>query len=224
MKEIIICYIVCFILTAASVAAVPLGSPWADIAWLLAVFSLIAVPLFAVRRLHPRDELEAGAAIVWSWKDFFIGLAAVCILLIPVALGNHFVRTAWQGLAFQFDWSNYSTLATPIYYEFALQILCVALPEEFFYRGYLQTNLLQWFKARPKLARYAPMLAITTASACFALAHLPSGGAVRLLTFFPGLLFGVLRYRSGGLCGAIFCHAMCNMMMVILNVHYSGTI
>lgn len=220
MKEMIVCYIVCFFLTALSVAVVTFGSPWADMAWLAAIFSLIAVPLIAVRRIHPRDELEAGAAIVWSWKDFLWGVAAVAILLIPVAFGNHFVRTVLQGLTFQFDWAHYNTLESPIYYEFAIQILCVALPEEFFYRGYLQTNLIQWFKARPKWSKYAPMLAIVTASACFALAHLPSGGAVRLLTFFPGLLFGWLRYKSGGLCGAIFCHAMCNMMMLILNVHY----
>lgn len=220
LKEMILCWIVCFALTALSVVLMPFGTPWADIAWFLAIFSLIAVPLIAVRYIHPRDEVEAGTAILWSWKDFLTGLAAVAMLLIPVALGNHVVRTAFQDLTLVFNWANYSRLETPIYYEFILQILCVALPEEFFYRGYLQTNLLKFFKNRPKWARFAPGLAIVLASVCFAIAHLPSGGPIRLLTFFPGLLFGFLRYKSGGLCGAIFCHAMCNMMMLILNVHY----
>ena len=58
------------------------------------------------------------------------------------------------------------------------------------------------------------------ASYAFALAHLPSGNITRLLTFFPGLLFGAIRYRTGGLIGAIVCHACCNLMMVVLNVHY----
>lgn len=220
MKELIFCYIICFALTLISVVMAPWGSPVADITWVLAVFSLIAVPLFVVRRIHPRDEVEAGTAIVWSWKDLAMGVAAVAILLIPVALGNHWLRTEIQGLHLDWSWSNYTRLESPLYYEVFIQILCVALPEEFFYRGYLQTGLQKWFKQRPHLTKYASVLAIVIASACFALAHFPSGGMVRLLTFFPGLLFGFLRLKTGGLCGAIFCHAMCNMMMLILNVHY----
>ncbi len=222
MKEPIICYIICVILTAICVFTQALGSPVSDITWFAAIFSLIAVPLIAVRYIHPRDEADAGVAISWSAKDLLTGLAAVAILLIPVAFGNHFVRTVIQGLEFHFAWENYAHLQTPIYYEIFLQLLCVALPEEFFYRGYLQTSFLKFFKSRPKLEKYAPALAIVLASLCFACAHLPSGNISRLLTFFPGLLFGFLRYRTGGLLGAIVCHAACNLMMTVLNVHYLG--
>ena len=193
MKEALVCYSICLALTILCVVTQGFAFPIPDITWFGAVFSLIAVPIIAVRYIHPRSESEAGLAIRWSAKDLITGLIAVGILLIPVALGNHFVRTAIVGLHFQFDWANYNTLTTPIYYEILIQLLCVALPEEFFYRGYLQTAFLQWFRSRPKIAKFAPALAIATASFCFAFAHLPSGNITRLLTFFPGCLFGFLR-------------------------------
>ena len=194
MKEAFVCYFICIALTAICVLTQSMGSPVTDITWFLAIFSLIAVPLIAVRYVHSRDEASAGVTLSWSKKDLLTGLAAVAILLIPVALGNHFVRTVIQGLEFHFAWSNYANLQTPIYYEIFLQLLCVALPEEFFYRGYLQTSFLKFFKSRSKLEKYAPALAIALASLCFACAHLPSGNITRLLTFFPGLLFGFLRF------------------------------
>lgn len=218
MKRAFCCYFICFALIVLNLFTAHLGSPVSDITWFLAVFGLIAVPLAEVRYIHPRDEAEAGVVVTWAWKDFLLGVAAVVILLIPVALGNHFVRTELQNMAFQFSWANYAHLETPLHWEVPLQILCVALPEEFFYRGYLQTAFLKHFKERS--VRIAPALAIVLASVCFALVHLPSGGWARLLTFFPGLLFGFLRHKSGGLIGAILCHASCNLMMTLLNVHY----
>lgn len=218
MKRALCCYVICFALIVLNLVSAPLGTPVSDITWFLAVFGLIAVPLVEVRHIHPRDEAEAGVVVAWSGKDLLTGFAAVLILLVPVALGNHFVRTGLQDMAFQFSLDNYARLETPLYWEVPLQLLCVALPEEFFYRGYLQTAFLKFFKERSM--RFAPALAIVCASVCFALVHLPSGGLARLLTFFPGLLFGFLRFKSGGLLGAILCHAACNMMMAVLNVHY----
>lgn len=220
MKEPIVAFLICFAITIVCVLTQSAGSPVSDITWLCAVLSLIAVPLIFVRRIHPRDEAEVGVVISWSWRDFLTGVIAVAILLIPVALGNHFLRTAILGMDFQLNLDNYSRLETPLYYEIPIQFLCVAMPEEFFYRGYFQTAMLKYFRSKPKFTKAAPALAIALASYAFALAHLPSGNITRLLTFFPGLLFGAIRYRTGGLIGAIVCHACCNLMMVVLNVHY----
>lgn len=214
----IMAYLVCLILTWVSVAFS--GGIWGDVTWLLAVLSLIAVPMVVVRRLWRADEVASGIVISWSLRDALTGLATVLALFVPVALCNHWVRTEIQGLTFHFAWSNVANV--DILSALATQILCVAFPEEFFYRGFLQTAFLRRFRGMKRISRWAPALAIVAASACFALAHLPSGGVFRLLTFFPGLLFGFLRYRTNGLLGAILCHAGCNMMMMILNVHYWG--
>lgn len=82
------------------------------------------------------------------------------------------------------------------------QLLVVALPEEYFFRGVLQ----------PSLSRaWGPRVGLLAATALFALAHLIHGLApARLLTFFPGLIFAWMRRRSGSILpGAVF-HAACN--------------
>ncbi len=216
----IILYIITFALTAVCALVQPMGSPVADIAWFAAIFALIGLPILEVRRLHPRDEKEAGIVLEWSKKEFLIAIAVIAALLIPVALGNHWLRTEFLGMSFHFDWGNYDRLDSPIYYQALVQILAVALPEEFFYRGYLQTAFLKYFQGRQATQKIAPICAIATASLCFALVHLPSGNITRLLTFFPGILFGTLRHKTGGLVAPILCHATCNMMMIAFNVHY----
>ena len=220
MRIPLIAYLICFTLTVICVMVQGYGSPITDIAWFIAMLSLFAVPIIEVRHIHPRSETEAGITISWSKRDLLFGLAAIGILLIPVALGNHVLRTEILSMNFQFSWSNYERLETPIAQEILFQICGVALPEEFFYRGYLQTAFEQHFKQKEKCARHATVIAVILASALFALAHLPSGNVTRLLTFFPGLLFGFLRTRTGGLIAPILCHAACNLMMVFFNVHY----
>ena len=218
--EIFICYAICILLTIIDVLCLPLGSPYSDIAWFLAVGALLVLPLIAVRRIHPRDEVEAGIVIQFTKKDILFGLVVVLLLIVPVFFGHYALQIATHGQDYVPDISNLSHLERPIWYEFLLQIFCVALPEEFFYRGYVQTELTHYFKSKQKIQKYAVVLAIVLTSLMFAASHLPSGNITRLATFFPGLLFGFIRFKTNGLVGAILCHASCNMMMVIYNGLY----
>jgi membrane protease YdiL (CAAX protease family) len=99
----------------------------------------------------------------------------------------------------------------------ALQLLVVALPEELFYRGWLQTA---W-------ARLAPERGVTVlgarlghgffaTQALFAAGHLVSGQPWRLATFFPGLFFGWLRARTGSVVAPIVAHALSNLLLLTL--------
>lgn len=100
-----------------------------------------------------------------------------------------------------------------------VQLFFVALPEEYFYRGYLQPALarLSGERARGVL----PVRAIVAASVLFALGHvLVDFAALRLTVFFPSLLFGWLRERSGGLVAPLIYHAACNVMVELAAVHY----
>ncbi len=82
--------------------------------------------------------------------------------------------------------------------QLPVEALAVALPEEVFFRGYLQLQLG---------GRLLP------AAALFALAHVAGHQhAAGLWTFFPGLMFGWLRQRSPSLLGCIFLHALCNLV------------
>lgn len=103
------------------------------------------------------------------------------------------------------------------------QLLLIALPEEFFYRGYLQRRLdeararVVWWSIGPLSFTRSNVIV----SALFAIGHLtaePSLG--RLAVFFPSLLFGALRDKTDGLVAPVLFHAACNMMVQVVAVHY----
>jgi uncharacterized protein len=97
------------------------------------------------------------------------------------------------------------------------QLLVIALPEEAFYRGYLQTALDDALPKRIRLlgAEVGPSLLLT--SAVFALGHLATElDASRLGVFFPALLFGWLRARTGGIGASVALHALANLLTAFL--------
>lgn len=100
--------------------------------------------------------------------------------------------------------------------------LLVALPEEFFYRGYMQKRLAGALGDRRwKIGPLVLTMPILFVSAVFALGHLFIGfGVHRLLVFFPSLLFGALREKTGGIIAPTVYHALCNLMVYAAAMHY----
>ena len=96
------------------------------------------------------------------------------------------------------------------------QFLVVALAEEFFYRGFLQTRLREAFpQGRVWLGvKFGPAFWIT--QALFAVGHLAEFHPWRLAVFFPAVLFGMLRERTGRLPAGIAFHALCNLAIFTL--------
>jgi membrane protease YdiL (CAAX protease family) len=105
----------------------------------------------------------------------------------------------------------------------AAQLLVVALPEELFYRGFMQTA---WAGAgtgrtvRVLGAQLGPGFLGT--QILFALGHLVVLQPWRLGTFFPGLLFGWLRARTGDLAAPVLFHALSNLLMLTLEASFYG--
>lgn len=105
-------------------------------------------------------------------------------------------------------------------------LILVALPEEYFYRGYLQTRfstLLGETDGPRKFLGFSRANWLT--SLFFALGHvlIPIGGAfsvARAAVFFPSLIFGALRERTGSVVAPIIFHAGANMMVLVVTVHY----
>lgn len=102
------------------------------------------------------------------------------------------------------------------------QLIAVALPEEVFYRGYLQGRLAQAFPRRRRiLGAQVSVPAVFWTSVLFALGHfLLDLNPQRLAVFFPSLLFGWLRSFTPTLAGSIAYHALCNVLVRALIVHY----
>ena len=101
------------------------------------------------------------------------------------------------------------------------QLVIIALPEEAFYRGYLQSRLdeaLPW-KVRILGADIGPSLIVT--SVIFALGHYATiREPARLAVFFPSLVFGWLRARTGGIGAGVAFHASCNIFSEVLGKGY----
>lgn len=103
-----------------------------------------------------------------------------------------------------------------------LQLLLVALPEELFYRGYLQTRLDGLVgRDRTVLGVEVNVASVVLTSALFALGHIITiWHPARLAVFFPSLLFGWMRRATNGILAPILFHAACNMLVDILSLHY----
>ena len=120
----------------------------------------------------------------------------------------------WGGLPQAASTAQWLALTGAAVQATATHVLGVALPEETFFRGYLQT---QWQYVWP-LPRHpaGPTAglgrAAVAACAFFAVGHfLGEWHPGRLLPFFPGLLFAWQHNRRGSLIGCIALHALCNL-------------
>lgn len=144
-----------------------------------------------------RMARETATALLWA-----AGVAA--IVFPPFLIG--FV--AWWRPAGGFS----PAPLRPVLDEALGQILLVALPEEAFYRGYLQTSLDEHWKRRWRFWGGYLSPGIVVSSAIFALGHvLTEPHPNRLAVFFPSLLFGWLRTRTSGVGAGVLFHALCNL-------------
>lgn len=163
--------------------------------------------LFDPAPLSPaRIARDAACAVLW-------GVAAALLFLPPFWLGFLW----WWQVKAPFHAPRSNTLLA----DLAGQILVIALPEEAFYRGYLQSSLDEVWKPRFRVlgAQLGPGLLVS--SALFALGHLCTEfNGARLAVFFPSLVFGFLRARTGGVGAGIVFHALCNLFASYLAQSY----
>lgn len=99
----------------------------------------------------------------------------------------------------------------------ATQVIVVALPEELFFRGYLQGRLEDAFP--PTRAVLGAKLggAWLVTAALFGLGHFLVTFEPQMLTrFFPGLIFGWMFARTRSILAGTLFHAACNMLMDVL--------
>jgi uncharacterized protein len=97
------------------------------------------------------------------------------------------------------------------------QLLVVALPEELFFRGFLQGRLEEAMPPTVNLLGARVGRAWLLQAALFALGHfLVSFEPQMLSRFIPGLAFGWLYARTRSIVAGTIFHAACNLLMAIL--------
>lgn len=101
------------------------------------------------------------------------------------------------------------------------QLLVIALPEEAFYRGYVQTSLQDAWPPERRLLGAKLGAGWLLTSLLFAGGHvLTEPSPHRLAVFFPALVFGWLRVRTGGIGASVAYHAGCNLFASYLARSY----
>lgn len=139
-------------------------------------------------RLELRDALMLGAGTLPAY-----GMGVHLYLTGFGHLAGAAPAAAFVGL--------HASFIPQLLWHLATQVLGVALPEEIFFRGFVLPSL-----------HHRRQPAIVLAAGAFALAHwLFEWDAARLLTFFPGLIFGWQRTRRGSIVGCVALHAACNV-------------
>src|SRR5438552_2347485 len=103
----------------------------------------------------------------------------------------------------------------------ANQLLVVAIPEEVFFRGYLLQRLEAFWPARRRILGAPLGLAWLLSAVLFALGHvLVDFNPQRLAVFFPALVFGWMRARTGSLAAGAIFHALCNLLADVLHASF----
>jgi membrane protease YdiL (CAAX protease family) len=148
-----------------------------------------------------------GTSLAWA-------LAFAAITFVPFFFGW---RTFWHAKgSFALHVQAWETIN-----EVFGQIVIIALPEEAFYRGYLQSRLDQALPGRVRLFGASLGPAIIVSSVIFALGHFATiREPARLAVFFPSLAFGWLRARTRGIGASVAFHASCNVFSELLGKGY----
>jgi hypothetical protein len=104
-----------------------------------------------------------------------------------------------------------------------IHIIMVGIPEEVFYRGYIQTRLQTILPPRWRLFGVEVGPAIVVTSILFALGHfLIEFNPWRLMVFFPSLLFGWVRNWTGVIGAAAIVHGLSNVLQQVVLGMYAG--
>ena len=124
--------------------------------------------------------------IRFSLKDILIGLIVSMVFIFPYYL--------------IFGSPHKSITA----YAFIFQLLSVALPEEFFFRGFLQDSMGRTLRV------------VLLVSLMFSLAHLPKavflGDWTSLLSFFPSVIMGWLYVKTNNIVPGTLFHLLANLV------------
>lgn len=101
------------------------------------------------------------------------------------------------------------------------QLIVIAIPEELFFRGYLLGRLEERWPSRARFLGAPVGWALLVSSVLFALGHLVVVPSLpRLAVFFPALVFGWMRARTGSIAAGAAFHALCNLFSDVLHTSF----
>ena len=170
----------------------------------------------------PHDDRVAGPLGLFDLGRAIRDALPVAVVELGVALGIAAVVFPLYAVGFYW-WTQpaeaFTLTLPPNLTSFVLaQLIVVSLPEEAFFRGYLQTALsdLEELRLRVLGVELAPRAWVLQAILFAAIHFIVDPHPARLAVFFPALVFGWTRGWRGGIGAALALHAMSNLYSEIL--------
>ncbi len=191
-------------------ASLALGAGWLITPCILLFAAFI--PTALKKRKFPKFGFDTR-----QMRDSLVVLGWICVMLFPLTLCALWVLKSYElkpplppVLSQGQDW---------VYWLF-YQFMYVALSEEVFFRGYVQSNILRLTTpVMGKLPRLQQWTSIIISAACFTVAHIiVQGQIISVLLFLPGLVLGWLFIRTRSLLAPILFHGLANACYLVMAI------
>lgn len=187
---------------------------------------LAAVPLLfmympvAACKLRGVDDSQYPLALPFRelapWiRGLKLNLAVIGLIAVPFVVLYHFWQTRVFGFSYRGTWPEQPLMLIGYHLFF------VAIPEEMFYRGYMQARLDEVWEPRWKVlgATIGPGLIVTCI--VFAAGHsIVQPQWWHFAIFIPSLVFGWMRARTNDIIAGALFHAWCNITVAFLDTLY----
>lgn len=148
-----------------------------------------------------------------SWQQFRSGL--VQFLIWTLILFPSYFLLAHLWMRYVIGMGGFQAAPLSLFVQHLVyQLLVVSLPEEFYFRGYLQSRLNQLWIPRWRILGVPLGWSWIVTALLFAFAH----SVIQLQwwhfsIFFPALVFGYLREKTGSITASILFHTFSNCFM-----------
>ena len=197
------------LVTFAAILAIKVfdGSYLSRATWFVAPGILVAAAIIptAIKR---RKFAEIGFNLE-QIRSSLVVLGWTCVVVFPITVcGLWLLKSYGLDLLLQPVPLQNQEWACLLFYQF----MYVAVAEEVFFRGYVQSNILRLTKiVKPEQCKPRQWISIVTSAAVFAVAHIiVTGEIISVLTFLPGLILGWLFIRTRSLLAPILFHGLAN--------------
>ncbi|MBA7654826.1 hypothetical protein ES703_62719 [subsurface metagenome] len=203
------------LVTIAAILAIRLlaTSSLSNAAWFVSPGILVAaalIPTAVRRREFPRFGFNIGQI-----GPTLLVVCRTCVVVFSALFaGLWLLKSFGLGLPLQPVPPKEQGWVSWLFYQF----MYVAVAEEVFFRGYVQSNILRLTNpGKGSQYRLWKWLSIMLSAACFAVAHIiVLGRIISVLTFLPGLICGWLFIRTRSLLAPILFHGLANTCYLIL--------
>ena len=190
----------------------------------LVALVFLGLPQIVLRR---RGNIEKYG-FTWQPLALGLGIAAVAMLLLLPLFALGFIALLRLGCVHFPSWVPGACwqVTHPVWRlppGFALsvpaQLIVIALPEELFFRGYVQGRLDEAWPPARKLWGAPLGRGWWLQAVLFGLGHYLVSFEPQMLTrFFPALAFGWMYARTRSILAGTLFHAACNLLMAVLGV------